>query len=131
MKIKIIDFEGPYSCPTPYTKSPCTLYKDSVCYASSCYPYASYYPCSTAASTAAAAITAAAINSDLAVRRTLTRKNAEILDLSLKYKKELADLENQLNHTKMENDGLKGLSNDLKAEADVLKAELVFFCLIH
>ena len=60
------------------------------------------------------------------MRRTLTRKNAEILDLSLKYKKELADLENQLNHTKMENDGLKGLSNDLKAEADVLKAELVF-----
>lgn len=38
---------------------------------------------------------------------TVSKKNAEISDLSYKYEKELSDLEFKLNSVKLDKDGLK------------------------
>jgi len=106
------------SCTKSILKPPCTYYKEPTCYASCCYPFPSY-PCTSVASAAAAAIAAttqAAINSDLAVRRTLTRKNAEIIDISNRFKKDISELEEKLNSTKLENGGLKYELDETKQE---------------
>lgn len=65
-----------------------------------------YYP-SLTASTAAAIAASATLSSDLALCRTLSRKNAEIEDLSFKFKKEVSQLEIELTSTKQTNDELK------------------------
>jgi hypothetical protein len=61
------------------------------------YPY--YYPYTSATAAAAAA--------DLAVYKTLSRKNAEIADISYKYEKDLNNLESELTHAKLDNHDLK------------------------
>lgn len=92
------------------------------CFSSCCYKIG---PCpslaeASAAAAAVAATTAAAVNNDLALRRTLSRKNAEICELSAKYKKDLADLEAQLSATRLDNCGLK---NKLDATSKDLSSE--------
>ena len=61
----------------------------------------------SAAAAAGAAPPAAAVRNDLALRRTLSRKNAEICELSAKYRRDLAELEAQLSATRLDNCGLK------------------------
>jgi hypothetical protein len=78
----------------PYTTYP---------YYYGCYPYSG----SAAAAAAAAAATAAAVSSDMAVCRTIARKNAEICDLRYNYERELDELENQLNGSRIENNQLR------------------------
>lgn len=60
-------------------------------------------------STAAAIAASATLSSDLALCRTLSRKNAEIEDLSLRFKKEVNILESELSSTKQTNDELKAV----------------------
>merc|ERR1712127_63571 len=91
-----------------------------------CYPteplyYPTYVkaPCTSlaqasAAAAAVAATTAAAVNNDITLRRTLSRKNAELCELSSKFKKEISDLECQLNSTRLDNCGLKDQLNNTK-----------------
>lgn len=93
-----------------------------------CYPkeplyYPTYVkaPCTSlaqasAAAAAVAATTAAAVNNDITLRRTLSRKNAELCELSSKFKKEISDLECQLNSTRLDNCGLKDQLNNTKKE---------------
>ncbi len=69
-------------------------------------PYSSLAHASAAAA-AVAATTAAAVNNDIALRRTLSLKNAEICDLSSKYRRELIELEAQLANTRVDNSHLK------------------------
>lgn len=93
-------------------KRPCTP-----CYVPPYVPPCPGLAEASAAAAAVAATTAAAVNNDLALRRTLSRKNAEICELSAKYKKDLADLEAQLKTVRMSNCGLKN-------ELDCTKKEL-------
>lgn len=92
-----------------------------------CYPISSCYdPCASlsqasAAAAAVAATTAAAVNNDLALRRTLSRKNAEICEISAKYKKELSDLEFKLTSQKVSN---CELSQKYKKDVTELECQL-------
>lgn len=76
-------------CPPP--KCTTTYY--------SCYP-------SYSASVAAAAEAAAAA-ADCAVYSALTKKEAEIADLSYKYEREIDDLESELCNTRLDKSELK------------------------
>jgi len=103
-------------------KQPClTIELTEFLGALNCYPYQSYVPCTSlaqasAAAAAVAATTAAAVSNDLALRRTLSRKNAEICELSTKYKRELSELEAQLNNTRVDNCHLKSKLNETSKE---------------
>lgn len=109
---------GPiYHCPRPLLRSyvsHCDHY--SRCY-SHCHP-------SLTVSTAAAIAASASLSSDLALCRTLSRKNAEIEDLSLRFKKEVSQLENELSSTKQTNDELKAALNETKEKLENEKAHL-------
>jgi hypothetical protein len=59
------------------------------------------------ASTVAAIAASASLSSDLALCRTISKKNAEIEDLSIKYKTDVTHLEYELNETNLKNDELK------------------------
>lgn len=107
---------GPiYHCPRPLLRPHCDhpYYHYSRC----------YYPALTA-STAAAIAASASLSSDLALCRTLSRKNAEIEDLSNKFKTEVSQLENELNSTKQTNDELKAALNETKEKLESEKAHL-------
>jgi len=111
--------EGPiYHCPRPLLRS-YVPYCDYPYYVSRCH----YYP-SLTASTAAAIAASATLSSDLALCRTLSRKNAEIEDLSFKFKKEVSQLEIELTSTKQTNDELKAALNETKEKLDAEKAHL-------
>jgi len=59
------------------------------------------------ASTVAAIAASASLSSDLALCRTISKKNAEIEDLSIKYKTDVTHLEYELNETNLKNDELQ------------------------
>jgi hypothetical protein len=74
------------------------------------------YYCSSAAAAAALAASAT-LNADLAIYSTLSRKNAEIQDLTCKYESDIHDLENELNCTKLDNQDLNQQLCETKDEA--------------
>jgi hypothetical protein len=105
--IIIIKKKGPiYHCPRPLVsyRSHCLPHCDYTHYHTRCSPC--YTPTLTA-STVAAIAASASLSSDLALCRTISKKNAEIEDLSIKYKTDVTHLEYELNETNLKNDELQ------------------------
>lgn len=100
-------------CSSPYYVSSCYVPKPSPC---------TSLAQASAAAAAVAATTAAAVNNDIALRRTLSRKNEQICELSSKYKREISELETQLNSTRLDNFGLKDQLNNTKKELSCEKS---------
>lgn len=69
------------------------------------YFYEDYYLSSARAAALLASSTS--LTNDLVVYETLARKNAEIENLTFEYERNLNDLENELNETKVDNSELR------------------------